>query len=135
MDSPRKPKPLSEAWHQSSVLKWSQQPDIRRKWPELALLLHIPNEGARTGQSGAVLKHAGLKRGVPDLVLPVARGPYHGLFIEMKRPGARTDSKHAAEQQWWLEKLSCENYCARECYGWEAAVELLAWYLGMEATP
>ena len=37
----------SEAQHQAYVIKWSQQPSIRRQWPELALLHHIPNGGTR----------------------------------------------------------------------------------------
>lgn len=31
------------------------------------------------------LKDEGVRRGIPDLQLDVARGPYHGLRIEMKR--------------------------------------------------
>lgn len=34
----------SESQHQMAVMKWTQQESIRRKWPELKLLLHIPNE-------------------------------------------------------------------------------------------
>ena len=37
----------SEAQHQAYVIKWSQQPSIRRQWPELALLHYIPNGGTR----------------------------------------------------------------------------------------
>ena len=36
---------ISEAQHQAMVMKWSQQPEIRSRWPELALLYHIPNGG------------------------------------------------------------------------------------------
>ena len=34
----------SESQHQMAVIKWSQQPSVRRQWPELALLYHIKNE-------------------------------------------------------------------------------------------
>ena len=74
----------SEAQHQAYVIKWSQQPSIRRQWPELALLHHIPNGGTRDAVEAKHLKQQGVKSGVPDLCLPVPRGQYHGLYIEMK---------------------------------------------------
>ena len=70
----------SEAQHQAYVIKWSQQPSIRRQWPELALLHHIPNGGTRDAVEAKHLKQQGVKSGVPDICLPVARGGYHGLF-------------------------------------------------------
>ena len=54
-------------------------------YPEVVLLFHIPNGGRRDTAEAANLKKQGVKPGVPDLFLPVARGGYHGLFIEMKR--------------------------------------------------
>lgn len=75
----------SEAQHQAYVIKWSQQPSIRRQWPELALLHHIPNGGTRDAVEAKHLKQQGVKSGVPDLCLPVPRGQYHGLYIEIKR--------------------------------------------------
>lgn len=71
---------LSEAQHQENVIKWSQQPSIRRQWPELALLHHIPNGGTRDAVEAKHLKQQGVKSGVPDLCLPVPRGQYHGLY-------------------------------------------------------
>ena len=50
---------------------------------------HIPNEGIRKPHTGARLKTVGLKSGVPDLCIPVARGPYHSLYIEMKAQGGK----------------------------------------------
>lgn len=38
---------MTEAQHQAMVMKWSRQPEIRSRWPELALLYHIPNGGTR----------------------------------------------------------------------------------------
>ena len=75
---------MSEAKHQSFVIKWTEQPSIRSQWPELKLLYHIPNGGTRDPIEAKHMKEQGVKRGVPDLHLPVARGKYHGLYIEMK---------------------------------------------------
>ena len=70
---------MTEAQHQAMVMKWSQQPEIRSRWPELALLYHIPNGGTRDAIEGRHLKQQGVKRGVPDLCLPVARENYHAV--------------------------------------------------------
>ena len=61
-----------------------QQSSIRSKWPELALLHHIKNETREGAKQIAIDKAIGVKKGVPDLSLPVPRGRYHGLYIEMK---------------------------------------------------
>ena len=80
---------ISEAHHQTMVFKWSRQPEIRAQWPELALLFHVPNGGTRDAVEGRHLKQQGVKRGVPDLCLPVPSGRYHGLFLELKTSTCR----------------------------------------------
>ena len=120
----------TEAQHQATVIKWSQQPSIRSKWPELALLHHIKNEEPNGGaKQVAVDKAMGVKKGVPDLCLPVARGQYHGLYIEMKTEKGRT----SPEQDWWGEKLLAQGYMWEVCHGWQSAVRVLEWYLNMKA--
>lgn len=89
------------------------------------MLFHIPNEGKRSLREGANLKKAGLKKGVPDLFLPVPRGEYHGLFIEMKR----VDGKAREEQQWWINRLIEEGYYAVVCCGWKRAATILVQYM------
>ena len=116
---------MTEARHQAAVIKWSQQPAVRKRWPELALLHHVPNGGSRDAIEGKHLKLQGVKPGVPDLCLPVARGGYHGLYIEMKNETGRT----SAEQDWWGEHLLSQGYMWEVCHGWEAAVKALGWYL------
>lgn len=59
----------SETTEQIALFNWA-------KWtenilPELALMYHVPNEGKRS--NGGILKAAGLKSGVPDICLPVAK--------------------------------------------------------------
>ena len=118
---------LSEARHQASGIKWTQQPAIRRQWPELALLHHIPNGGTRDPIEAKHLKQQGGKSGVPDLFLPVPRGRYHGLYIEMK-----TETGHTSrEQEWWGEKLRTQGYMWEVCHGWQSAVSVLEWYMSL----
>ena len=73
----------TESWEQQQVIRWSQQPSVRQTYPELALLYHIPNEREDKIQT-AILKSMGVKKGVPDLHLPIPSGEFHSLYIEMK---------------------------------------------------
>lgn len=95
--------------------------------PELALLFHIPNGGERHAAVAAKLKAEGVKRGVPDYFLPVARGGFHGLWIELKA-GANTATQ---EQRTWMVNLTLQGYRAQVCNGWQEAVTAIEKYLAM----
>ena len=73
------------------------------------------------------MKGQGVRAGVPDLCLPVARGNEHGLFIELKVAGGRVSD----EQKKWLKALSGQGYRAAVCYGWMEAVKATCAYLGI----
>lgn len=120
---------LSEAQHQTNVFKWAAQPSIRSQYPELKLLFHIPNGGSRDVVEGAHLKAQGVKSGVPDLCLPVARGNCHGLYIEMKTETGRP----SPEQDWWGYELHAQGYYWEVCHGWKSAVRTLEWYLNLKS--
>lgn len=115
---------MTEQQEQINLIKWTQQPSIRGKYPALKYLFHIANERPDKIQA-ANLKKMGVKPGVPDLFLPVAKGHYHGLWIEMKKAGGRA----SADQIWWLGHLESEGYACRVCYSWEEGAEVLEWYL------
>ncbi len=76
--------------------------------------------------TGAQLKAAGVKAGVPDLCLPVARQGWHGLFIELKVGRNRPQERQVG----WLDRLTAEGYLAVACWGWDEARETLEAYLG-----
>jgi len=119
---------MNEFQHQCTVFKWAAQPFVRERWPCLKLLHHVPNGGTRDTVEAKNLKRAGVKPGVPDLDLPVARGKYHGLRIEMKTE-AGTES---VEQCWWREELTAQGYFATVCHGWSVAVRVIEWYLDLK---
>ncbi len=73
------------------------------------------------------MKEEGVKRGVPDVWLPVARGGWHGLVIELKADEAKRASK---EQKEWLSKLTEQGYRAVLCAGMEMAKGEIMQYLG-----
>ena len=108
-------------------MKWARQPSIRERWPELALLHHIKNETTGGAAEVAADKAMGVKKGVPDLCLPVARGGFHGLYIEMKTPSGRASEA----QRWWGMALKEQGYRAAVCHRYDAAVAELCWYLSL----
>ena len=117
----------TEAQEQEAVIRWAEM--STGMYPELALLFHIPNGGSRRdAREGAHFKKLGVKAGVPDLFLPVARNGYHGLFIEMKRTkGGRTSE----EQREWIAELNKAGYSAVVCKGWQEAKEEILKYLSI----
>lgn len=117
----------SERQHQQAVMKWARQPSIRERWPELALLHHIKNETTGGAAEVAADKAMGVKKGVPDLCLPVTRGGFYGLYIEMKTPSGRASDA----QRWWVTRLTEQGYRAVVCHGYDAAVAELCWYLSL----
>lgn len=119
----------TEAQHQKAVFDWSRQPEVRNRYPELALLYHVPNGGSRDPIEARHLKQQGVKRGVPDLCLPVARGGYHALYIEMKAEGGHVRK----EQKWWVDRLMEEGNYATVCYGWQDATTAIEGYLKLRA--
>lgn len=116
---------MKEAEHQSTLFKWTKQPSVRERLPELKYLYHIPNGGSRNPIEAKHLKDQGVKKGVPDMCLPVARKGYNSLYIELKSEKGRTSD----EQEWWLAELVKQGNYAVVCHGWKEARECLIWYL------
>ena len=87
-------------------------------------IVHIPNEGKRSLSYAARMKRMGLRSGFPDLLVPLARGGYHGLFIEMKYGKNKTTK----EQKEWLERLSAEGYACAVCYNAAEAIKTIESY-------
>lgn len=95
------------------------------KYPELTMLFHIPNGGKRNAREAARFKRMGVKPGVPDLFLPVPRGRFHGLFIELKA----SKGKLSDYQKQWLQELESSGYAACVCFGFEEAQRDIIKYL------
>lgn len=87
-------------------------------------IVHIPNEGKRSAAYAAQMKRAGLRKGFPDLFVPLAREGFHGLFIELKYGRGKT----SPEQEEWLALLSLNGYRAVVCYGFEEAAREICRY-------
>ena len=116
---------MTEAQHQTALINWTSL--VAKKYPELKLLHHIPNGGSRNKLEAINLKRQGVKAGVPDLCLPVPRGRYHGLYIELKTEKGRT-SKY---QKQWISELIAQGYLVEVCRGWQSAVSVLERYMNL----
>lgn len=122
------PGKVSEHQEQSALIEWAKL--NQQRWPELALLFAIPNGGPRHPVVAKKLQAEGVKAGVPDLCLPVARAGFLGLWIELKVPGGRLREVQGT----MLGKLRGEGYAAYVCFGWESAVACLSSYLASPRT-
>jgi len=97
-----------------------------KEYPELALMHAIPNSGAGAqGGRAGWLKAEGVKPGVPDAFLPVARAGWHGLYIEFKSAvGELSD----AQERVGLELLA-QGYAVMVFDDAEEAVRAVVHYL------
>jgi hypothetical protein len=114
----------TEHGHQVALFLWSA---VAKQWlPELDLMFAIPNGGERAKPVAARLKAEGVKRGVPDIFLPVPMGNAHGLFIELKKPKV---GRVSDRQTQWASNLINKGYPVSVCYGWKEARDDLLDYL------
>lgn len=112
---------MSEAQEQAAVVEYCELRGIP--------VYHIPNEGRRSPRGGAALRRQGLRAGVPDLCVPVARGRYHSLYIEMKAEGGKVTPAQAD----WIALLRSQGMCAAACYGSRNAIALIDRYMAQDA--
>ena len=113
----------TEGQEQAALFVWKEYNEAMI--PELALLHHIPNGGKRDIITASRLKAEGVKSGVPDISLPVARNGYHGLYIELK-VGSNTPSDN---QKKWIGMLRNQGHRVEVCYGWVEAAAVIKDYL------
>ncbi|MDL2318203.1 VRR-NUC domain-containing protein [Eubacteriales bacterium OttesenSCG-928-A19] len=115
----------TEEQEQAALFEWA---DIQKcAYPELGLLYHVPNEGKRSPRTGARMRAAGLRKGVPDVCLPVARNGSHALYIELK--SRRKGAKATPEQEDWIDALREQGNEAALCYGAAEAIQTIMRYL------
>jgi len=116
----------TEHGEQLAVMQWAAL--NMKRFPELRWLFAIPNGGGRSAIQGARLKAEGVKPGVSDLMLPVARKGYHGLFIEMKKAKILPSSVRP-EQKEFLEFVLDNGYQGEVAFGWIRASQIIENYL------
>ena len=71
-----------------------------------SLLFAVPNGGARSAVTGAILKAEGVVAGVADLLLLVPNSKYHGLCLELKTAKGR----QSPSQRQWQQAVEAQGY-------------------------
>ena len=125
----------SECSHQVALFCWASH--STGKYPELKWFHCIQNEEkSNSAVMGARAKASGKKAGVSDTFLPVKRGKFSGLYIEMKKPNAKPKRNGkggvSAKQAEFGEFVSTQGFGFIVCYGWEEARDILIKYLEYE---
>lgn len=120
----------SENQHQIALIKWTRDPETRKRYPDLEAIYHIPNEMKCDTSHRWFMNNMGVQAGIPDLCLPVARGKYHALYIEMKT--LKRGSKPSDRQLYWIQRLRELGNAAEVCYGDQAATDLLIRYMELD---
>lgn len=101
-----------------------------RGYGDYDLIYAIANGGQRGKAQAGKLKAEGVKKGVPDLCLPVPRGGYGALYIEMKREKGGQVRKTQSE---YMARLTRAGNLCVVCRGAEEAKVAIIEYMGMEA--
>ena len=113
----------SEATEQENVISWcSHRESI---YPDLKWIHHCPNGGSRQQAEARRLKAQGVKSGVPDLHLPIAKGRYIGLYIEMKYDKGKIQKT----QEEWIDGMVAAGHYACVCYGLDPAIKVIEMYV------
>lgn len=100
---------------------------VAYQFPAIAdLFYHIPNGGKRGKREAKKFKRMGVKKGIPDYFLSIARGIYHGCYIEMKR---KEDWKISKEQIEKIARLRAEGYYVDVAEGMEEGLSILRNYM------
>nr|WP_298117395.1 VRR-NUC domain-containing protein [uncultured Pseudomonas sp.] len=118
-----------EGNEQVALLRWLQL----QHPAAYALTYHVPNGGRRDKVTAAKLKAQGVKAGIPDLKMAIARGGFFGLYIEFKATPPH-DAAVSPSQREMLALLADQGYRAIVCRGMAEAMAAIIKYLNLPPT-
>ena len=121
---------MSEEAIHKAVVDYADRLALDR--PELQLLFHPPNGGKMPQGGAGKLKGMGMRKGVPDLLLPwpadaktCGRQVFLGLALEHKS----ADGYLRPEQAWWLRQLKEQGWAVAVARSVGDAIGILGKYL------
>ena len=114
----------SEASEQVKVFLWLNS--VRDSLPGADHAFHPPNGGLRNGVVAGQMVAMGVKRGVPDIVLPYRVGDWVGLVAEMKSDSGSVSKDQAK----WFERFKAQGWKTAVWRSADEAIEGLKEYLG-----
>jgi hypothetical protein len=110
---------------QCALIQYCRQPSVIRAYPGIDLLFSSLN-GVHLGKAQAgKAKAAGMLAGVYDLMLPVRKGVYVGLVLEMKWQ----KNQLSPEQEWFGERMREQGWRTETCWDWVTARNCIINYL------
>ena len=89
----------------------------------------VPNGGKRDVKEAARMKREGVLAGVPDVFVALKRGPYGGLFIEMK---IQSGGKVSESQSRIQAALIISGYDVKVCKGADEAYQVFLAYSALK---
>lgn len=115
-----------EEWGiQKTIVGWydSQYPESHPYWH---LLVCHQNGSVNYGKfKGYIMKLMGVRANIPDLVLYVANGGFHGLHLEIKTKTGRITK----EQKEFHQRLSNQGYAVLGGFGVDHSIDVIKKYL------
>lgn len=110
---------------QIQLVRWCRLHPVAKR------IFHVPNGGKRTRFEAGILHAMGVSAGIPDLMLPVASGGSHGLFIEMKAGDGRL-SEAQSDRGWEMAK---DGYAVLVVSSLDAGMTAISLYLAGKISP
>ena len=125
---------VADAWAEGAKLPAQLTKDEDAKVPELEWFHAIHNQGHGDKVRGGMAKAEGVRKGIADTFLPVPRGNWHGLYIEMKKPAEKPKSSTAKggvsdDQAQFGAYCNANGYGWAVCYSWREAADTLRHYI------
>jgi hypothetical protein len=116
----------SEKDHQEAFFRWVDDQIVGGKTHYITLGA-IPNGNGQVSKvTLGGYKTLGFRVGMPDIYWYLARGKYHGLFLELKT--MRRRSKPTATQRLMGRVLENHGYLVECCYGYGSAIAAVKRY-------
>jgi len=112
-----------EHQEQKALIKWARFQQAPVCW-----LYAIANGGHRKKGVAGRMKAEGVLAGVPDLQLPVSRGGFHALYIEMKSPSGRT----SPAQRQMIDNLRGQGFMVEIARSWVEGREIIETYMSLD---
>jgi hypothetical protein len=125
-----KHEPPYEDEEQRMLFAWLTEQE--QFYPELSLCFHVANGKKRHIKTAKELQAEGVKKGVPDIILPVARDGYFSLAIELKRQGNK--GRESDDQRTWRACLIAQGWLVVVCRGAYEATRLISEYMNRPQT-
>jgi len=99
---------------------------VEPRYPDAYWVYHTPLGGFRAKRTAVHMKRMGTKPGIPDILLPLIRGQYNGLAIEMKYG----KNKPTVQQHRWLTHLATQRWLVYVENDWMVCASRIVGYLG-----